>query len=172
MCFLCFEKFICWEWNTVWTAFAAIGTVGSFLLLIIPKISSCCNKRKKIKRLHKFFHDLQANGWPKYYKSNYGLEWLNTINFKETNPNNNDSKSLLFFKYQNIFYNDKENLFINNILIPQGYNFFKITDKNLITLIIINDATGEKLCAYIYRDNNIYNSTDNNRKFDTIISWK
>jgi hypothetical protein len=171
MCFLCFEKLICWDWNTVWTAFAAIGTVGTLLLLISPKISSWCNKREKIKRLHRFFHDMQVNGWPKYYEDSQGLEWLDILNFKETNPNNNSSKSLLFSKYQKVFYNDKENLLINGVLIPKGYNFFKITNKNLITLIMINDTTGEKSCAYIYKGNNIYESKDNNR-FNIIISWK
>ncbi|MBX9837455.1 MAG: hypothetical protein K2X69_03965 [Silvanigrellaceae bacterium] len=183
-----------WNWNTIWTAFAAIGTVGTLIFsykqhkkLIDEKNEKQDRKKKKRMTLTQFFHDKDPNfeGIEKRFSD--GLIQLKTINFsKDSNasvPQGTYKETLNFYKFKNVYFNGCDTLNINGVSVPLGYNFYTILDNLCIRLDIIDDNSGEIKSTFIYKNNNIVRnekitdgrlSPDNNNieQFEKIIEWK
>lgn len=154
-----FEKCFGWEWNTVWTAFAAIGTVGAFAGLLAPKLNRWCRKQNKRMTLQKFFKERKPERFPTKTKSEcIKLKIVNYIDSSDSyikGTSFEHKEIIIFFKQSNVFFHDCENLFLNGIQIEKGYNLYKILNNSCIQVEIINDNSGEIKFAYIFKDNNI-----------------
>ena len=134
-----------WNWNTIWTAFAAIGTFGTLMLLCLPAIKGKINKIKKNKRLNKYFEYL--------FKNEKELENFIEITFTKKSPkisyssNDQDGRkgeylTIQFNKKYKLFYVYEEGIKFNEVIIPKGYNLFKVISKDIICLQIIDDNSG------------------------------
>lgn len=154
------------NWNTIWTAVSAIATVGATIAGIFAGLFAYKNfkllqtqtkeirdkenekenrKEKKRKALEEFFN---SKKYP-HLGINEQTE-LKVLNIsKKTNASiteneNNDYKEkLMFYDFNNLFCNEIEELKINGISIPVGFNLYKVLNDNTIRLDLINDNNGD-----------------------------
>lgn len=57
----CIDAILQWPWNTIWTAFAAIGTVGTLGLMAWPKFKLWYENDEKKNILESFFENYEDN---------------------------------------------------------------------------------------------------------------
>lgn len=136
----------------------------------LPKFKAWCRKEQKRIRLNHFFHDLKQDGWNQYL--NFSFESLTVfdyrINYLDTAP----VFTLIFYQYQNVFFNKNELAKLNGINLKVGYHLYEIISDDCIRLDFIDDDSGERKSIFIYRYNNVDKNKRNLELFNIITSWK
>lgn len=137
----------------------------------LPKFKAWCRKEQKRIRLNRFFHDLKQDGWNRYL--NFSFVSLSVfdyrINYLDTTP----IFTLIFYQYQNIFFNQNESAKLNGISLKVGYHLYEIISDDCIRLDFIDDDSGERKSVFIYRYNNVDKKNKKNLElFNKITSWK
>lgn len=156
-----------------------VSSVIAFATLYIntyPKFKAWCRKEQKRIRLNKFFND-------SFRFIDYETISISKFEYNSL-PNISDDRFVItFYKYQNIFKLDKDDIILNGTKLERGFHLYEIISDHCIRLDFINDDTGEIKSAFIYYKVNIphkikYTSErhetydiKNQNKFKRITSW-
>lgn len=188
-----------WDWTTI-GAFIATYYAYKNVKILQAQIKETkdklnekeIRKENKSKKIEEFFnsekHPHMGND------ESYILKVINStkslISSITKDENKDYKQKIIFYKFNNLFCNECEDLKINGVHIPIGYNFYNILNENCIQLELVDDNNGDIVFAYIYLyvnvvtiiidENNSHKSNlpyqdkdiENLINFDKITKWK
>ncbi|KAB8035637.1 hypothetical protein GCL60_16955 (plasmid) [Silvanigrella paludirubra] len=171
-------------WDKIWAFildhWGKITGIISFATINIIYIYNWFMKRSINQRVNSFKNDKSPNGALKHYQ--YDSKEIAVLNHSNSDLGNDPGLKITFYEYKNVFYNNNNNLRINNDFIPTGHYLFKLR-KDSIELIYIDSGKIKKTLLTIHNvvgsilagpGTDIFNHTltPNRRKFEELLSWK